>query len=150
MKKIFLLFGVVSVLLSCDRIKEGTKNTINESGEKVGKSATEFFEGVSEGVEQTLRCEIEFSKELTDQGISFGNYSIENSTKGGSKNRLTAYVIFEKEFSDTIFVKAFNKENLEIGRVSEVIEGKSGEAKYVDFDFDKRTYIGVKSKISVN
>ncbi|MBU2921405.1 hypothetical protein KO504_08630 [Winogradskyella psychrotolerans] len=49
---------------SCDRIANKTKEGINRGGEVVGESATEFFEGVSEGVDKTLECKIILSNNL--------------------------------------------------------------------------------------
>jgi hypothetical protein len=52
MKKILVLLLLVFTLVSCNQIKSKTKETINESGEIVGKSASEFIEGVSEGIDK--------------------------------------------------------------------------------------------------
>ncbi len=138
------------VLISCDRVSDKTKKTINAGGEAVGKTATEFIQGVSEGVDKTLQCEIILSKELTDNGLRTGKFSIHNDTTGGQNNVLTLYLIFDKEFSRTISVKAFDKLGLEFGRTKMKIDGRSGEAKYYDFAFDKRASIESKSKLTID
>ena len=135
--------------ISCNRVKEKTKDTINKGGETIGKTATEFFEGVSEGVDKTLQCEISVSKNLIDNGLKTGAFSIENDTAGGKNNLLTLYLIFDNNFKSPLTVKAFDKNNLEIGRTKLEVEGKAGEAGYYDFVFDKRTYIEAKSKIKI-
>ena len=141
MKQIITLIILTFLPTSCDRVKEKTKNTINEGGEVVGKTATEFIEGVSEGVDKTLQCEILLSEGLKNSGLQTGKFSIQNDTNGGQNNLLAIYVIFNKDFSKPLLVKAFDKTGLEIGRSKLTVEGKAGEAKYYDFAFDKRTYI---------
>jgi len=150
MKQIIKLLTLLALLtISCDRVKKKTKEAINKGGETVGKTATEFFEGVSEGVDKTLQCELTLSKDLIKKGLKTGKFSIENDSEGGKNNLLTLYLIFEKDLKAQLTIKAFDKNNLEIGRTKMKIEGKEGNAKYYDFVFDKRTYIEVKSTITI-
>ena len=146
MKHIISILTVLMLLASCGRIKERAKETINKSGETVGKTATEFFEGVSEGIDRTLQCELSFSNSLMDKGLRNGKFTIENAN-GGRNNQLTIYLIFDKDFKSAITAKAFDKSGLEIGRAKIDVEGKADDAGYFDFIFDKRSYIEVKSKI---
>jgi len=146
MKHIVLILSIFLLLLSCDRVKEKAKGTINKSGETVGKTATEFFEGVSKGIDKTLQCELSLSKPLTDKGLKTGKFVIEN-TDEGRNNQLTIYLIFDKDFKSSITAKAFDKSGLEIGRAKIDIEEKADKAGYFNFIFDKRSYIEVKSKI---
>ena len=76
MRNISFILVLVSLLMfSCDRVKKKTKETINKSGEVVGKTATEFFEGVSEGVDKTLQCEIILSPELKEKELKTGKFA---------------------------------------------------------------------------
>jgi hypothetical protein len=151
MKKVLILFGALLMFaFSCDRVKEKTKETLNKSGETIGEGATEFFEGVSEGVDRTLQCEISISQKLLNKGLSTGKFSIENSKIGGENNVLVLYIIFEDDFTDTLTAKAYDKQNLETGRAKLKVEAKAGDAGYFDFVFDERTYIEVKSKIIID
>jgi hypothetical protein len=147
LKKTALILALASTLFSCERVTEKTKDTLNKGGEVVGKTATEFFEGVSEGVDKTLQCDLTVSPDLQSKGIRTGKFEIGNDSAGGKNNRLSLYVIFDKNFKQTVSVMAFDKNGLEIGRSKQLIQGKAGDAKYYDFTFDKRTYIEVKSKI---
>jgi hypothetical protein len=149
MKTLLAFASITLILFSCDMVKEKTKETINQGGEVVGKTATEFIEGVSEGVDRTLQCELIVSPTLKDKGIKTGKYEISNDTLGGENNRLILYIIFDKDFKEPVSVKAFDKKGMEIGRTKVLIEGKADEAKYYDFTFDKRTYIEVKSKLHI-
>ena len=150
MKTNSLIISLISILLfSCSDIKQSAKETLNKGGEVVGKTTTEFIEGVSEGVEKTLQCDISLSDSLGIRGISTGTHSINNGEDGGENNKLTLYVIFNKDFNSELIAKAFGKDGLEIGRAKTKVKGTRGDAIYVDFVFDKRTYIEVKSKITI-
>lgn len=140
------LFSLLTLLMSCNRIANKTKEGINKGGEVVGETATEFFEGVSEGVDKTLECDIILSENLLEQGLKTGVYDIK-SQPIGNNNKLTIYLIFNKDFEQEIMAKAFNKNGLEIGRVKTLVSGKKNDAAYFDFNFDDRTDIGFRNKI---
>jgi hypothetical protein len=146
MRHIIPILAVLILAVSCSRIKERAKETINKSGETVGKTATEFFEGFSEGIDKTLQCEISLSQSLLDKGLKTGKFAVENAGEG-INNQLTVYLIFDKDFKSPVTAKAFDKNGLEIGRTQIDMEKKAGEAGYFDFVFDKRSRIEVKSKI---
>lgn len=148
--KFNLCFAIIILiaLTSCNGIANKTKKGINKGGEVVGETATEFFEGVSEGVGKTLECDIKLSKQLVNKGLKTGVYQI-NSDVDGNNNQLTLYLIFNNDIDDTIVAKAYNKNGLEIGRAKAAIKGKADEAGYYDFDFDKRTDIGFRNKIII-
>jgi hypothetical protein len=143
-----IYIGVLLFLMSCNRIANKTKEGINRGGEVVGETATEFFEGVSEGVDKTLECEILLSKNLKSKGLKTGAYDIE-SQPIGNNNKLTLYIIFNQDFSSEVIAKAYNKNKLEIGRAKTTILGKKGDAGYFDFEFDKRTDIGFRNTITI-
>ncbi|WP_299126131.1 hypothetical protein [uncultured Winogradskyella sp.] len=148
--KLYKIISVtlLTILMSCNRIVDKTKEGINRGGEVVGESATEFFDGVSEGVDKTLDCEILLSQNLVNKGLKKGVYNIE-SQPIGNNNKLTLYLIFDKDFSKEIMAKAYNTKGQEIGRAKTIIEGKSGDAAYFDFEFDERTDIGFRNKITI-
>jgi hypothetical protein len=149
MKQAITLILLLALAVSCGRVKEKAKETINKSGETIGKTATEFFEGVSEGIDKTLQCEIILSQELQDKGLENGKFSIENAPDGGRNNLLTIYLIFDKDMERTLTAKAFDKNGLETGRAKIEVTSHADNASYYDFVFDKRTYIEVKSKITL-
>ena len=147
--KISVILSIAILLASCSDMKEKTKETLNEGGEIVGKTATEIVEGIKTGVDKTLECDIEVSQQLIDKGIKTGKFSIENDSTGGSNNVLIIYLIFEKDFKGSLTAKVLDKKGLECGRSKLTITAKAGNAGFFDFKFDKRTYIEVKSKIVV-
>lgn len=146
--KILPLVLLFCVLFSCEGIKSKTKETINRSGEVVGKSAAEFFEGVSEGVETSIDCELTLSEEMNAEGISRGKYTV-GSENSNNYNKLTVYFIFEQNIKNHYTAIVLDKSGLEIGRTSIPVEGLEGETGYFDFIFDERTNIEVKSIINI-
>ena len=149
MKNSITILALLFIILSCNKAKQKTKETINEGGEIVGKAATEFAEGFTEGVERTLDCEISLYPALTKSGLKTGNYFIGQDSSGGVHNVIRLYIIFDKDYKGTVTAKLFAKNGLESGRAKMEIEGVSGDAKYYDFAFDKRAHIEAKSKITV-
>jgi hypothetical protein len=143
------LLLIVILFSSCNRIANKTKEGINRGGEVVGETATEFIEGVTEGVDKTLECDIILSKNLIKAGLKSGVYDVKNESIGTNNNELTLYLIFQKDFNKEVLVKVYNKNKLEIGRTRTIITGKKGDAGYFDFTFDKRTDIGFKNKIVI-
>jgi hypothetical protein len=140
-------FALVSILSSCQTVTEKTKEVINKGGETAGKTATEFIEGVSEGIDKTLQCELVLSEELKEKGIKLGKHTIENDSSGGENNKLVVYLIFDKDFKSVLQVKAFDKTGLECGRNRVELSQKAGEARFIDVHFDRRTHLDVKSRI---
>ena len=149
-KQVITLLTLLTLLtMSCGRVKKKTKDTINKGGETIGKTASEFIEGVTEGVEQTLQCKLTLSQELQEKGLKAGKFTIQNGPAEGNNNQLTLYLIFDKDFKGTLTAKVVDKNGIEIGRAKLEVEGAAGDSGYFDFDFDKRTYIEVKSVITI-
>lgn len=147
MKKALSFLAIIILLtISCSRVKEKAKDGINKGGEVVGKTATEFIEGVSEGVDQTLDLKIELSEDLLYNGISTGTFSTSYNKK---HSVLTLYLIFEKDFNSTLSAKAFDKYKLEIGRTKLKVNGKAAEAGYYHFEFDEETNFESKSTVII-
>lgn len=149
MKTLIFSLALIGLICSCSRVKRTTKDVINQSGEVVGKGASEFIEGITEGVDRTLECEIVLSENLIEKGIESGKFTVGNDSIGGHNNVLTIYFIFNKDFNGEITARTVDKKGLEFGRKKLKIEGNIGDTKYIDFTFDKRTYIEVKSKIFI-
>ena len=74
MKKVFIAAVVLMLIVSCNKVKEKAKDTINKGGETVGEMATEFTEGVTEGVDRTLDNKIVLSEGLKAKGIRTGKF----------------------------------------------------------------------------
>jgi hypothetical protein len=131
-------------VLSC-RTESGNER-LEGASEKVGTSAAKVVSGLKSGIEKVAKINIELSEALKTKGLSLGKSKLE-SKNGGRHNMLNVYLIFDKKMNRNITMKAFNKQNEEIGRTKLLVTGEAGEAKYVDFIFDKRTNIDRDYKI---
>jgi len=144
MKLLISFLTVIVILTSCNRVKQGAKGTINKTGQVVGTGASEFFGGVKEGVDRTFQCTVSLSDSLKMKGLDIGKFAITDSNTNNDY-MLTCYFIFNKDFKQTIMVKVLDKTGKEYGRAKMDIQGIKGDAKYCDFNFDKRTDIESKS-----
>lgn len=148
MKNIIIASMALAFLFSCNNVKEKAKDTINKGGETVGEIATEFTEGVTEGVDRTLDNKIVLSEALKAKGISTGKFYIENDSLG-KDNKLVVYIICNKEFNGTLTFKVIDKKGIEFGRQQLTLNSRAGAAGYHDVVFDSRTNIEVKSTIEI-
>ncbi|MFL9843304.1 hypothetical protein [Flavobacterium rhizosphaerae] len=148
MKRFTVAIFIALIIMSCNKVKDKTKETLNKGGEAVGEMATEFAEGVSEGVERTLDCNIVISDRLKQKGLDRGKYYIANGEKGNN-NKLTIYLITDKPLNDTLTFLVKDKKGLEFGRQQLAVTAKAGEAHYYDVLFNERTNIEVKSTIEI-
>ena len=147
MKKIILALIFINVT-SCNWFKEKTKQTINKSGEIVSKTGSEFIDGVSKGVDKTFESKVEFSKELEKLELNAGKISVNNS-ENGTNNIVSVYLIFGKNVEKNITMKVFDENQQEYGRTKQIVKGNAGDAKYFDFEFDKRTNVVGKGTITL-
>ncbi|MBS1915947.1 MAG: hypothetical protein JST87_06690 [Bacteroidetes bacterium] len=135
------------IFVSCNWAKQKTKETVNKTGEVVGKAGSEFANGVSKGIEKTFQNEVVIPDDLKNKGFKTGKIII-RSSDSTTDNILSAYLIFDNDFEQDITIKVFSQEGQEYGRATQHIKGQKGEAKYVDFIFDKRTDIDGKGKLA--
>jgi len=144
--RIFLfIISLASILTSCGGAADRAKDAIKDSGEIVGKTVGEFGKGVSEGLEKTFKLNIDLSEELIEQGIELGKITLENS--GGIDNVLVVYIMFKNDFDAEVTAKVYDTAELEMGRSSQQVSAKAGDAQFFEFNFDKRTNIDSDSKI---
>jgi hypothetical protein len=139
---------LLAITLSCNWVKERSKDTIKGTGEVVGKAGSEFASGVAKGVGQTFRSKIAVSDSLVQAGLTIGEITI-GSADSMNDNNLSVYLIFNKAIDRVVTAKVFTEDGLEYGRVTQRIKGAMGTAGFVDFVFDKRTDISLKSKITL-
>lgn len=143
----YLIIGLALVTASCNWAEKKAKDTVNKTGEVVGKAGSEFVNGVAKGVEKTFENEVKFSDALIKQGLEAGKIVIRSSEQH-SDDIISAYLIFNNNFDQEVTIKVFSPQGKEYGRVKERVKGKKGDAVYVDFAFDSRTNIDGKGTIS--
>lgn len=147
MKFVSLLAAGI-ILTSCNSFKEKSKNTINKAGEVVGKAGSEFADGMKKGVEKTFANPMELSAGLKAKGVETGKIII-NGTDSTTDNIVSAYLIFNNDINQPVTMKLFSDAGQEFGRVNQSLKATKGEARYIDFVFDKRTNIDGKGKITL-
>ena len=134
------------VMSNCSRVKEGAKNAIHTGGELVGKAGSELAEGISDGVSDKFGGTILWDESLTKQGVSHGRWS---ATPTGDHPAVSLYMIFESEYKGQLRGRLLDGEGLEYGRTKVEVSGESGDAKYIDFPFDKPTEFILKSTLVI-
>lgn len=144
-----LAFSVLTLALaSCDWAKDKTKQAVNKTGEIVGKTGSEFGDGVYRGVKKTFDNNVKVSDNLKTKGLELGEVVI-NSSDAAVDNVLTTYIIFNDNFDQEITIKIFAENGKEYGRLKEKLKGEKGNAKHFDFTFDKHVNIGTKGNITI-
>lgn len=133
-------FAFLILLQSCDWASEKARKTVNKTGEVVAKTGAEFADGIKQGIEESFENKINLSDKLIMEGVSKGKMQVLDSDSA-AKHILSAYLIFDQPFHRSITVKLFTKDNTEYGRTSLYVNAGKGEARYIDFVFDKRTQI---------
>ncbi len=146
MKKLFAGIIFLAALPSCSG--HSVKEKLNSAGQKAGEAVGEVVHGVSSGVENAFRVSIQVSGSLKQKGIELGQVRL-GDDKQGKDNLLSVYFIFHNDYTGNITCKAFDNAGLEMGRSTEKIEGKAGDARFYDFRFDPRTNIDRDSKITM-
>jgi len=149
MMRIFSAILIASLTaVACSETKEKAKETINAGGEIVGKTVSEFSKGVSTGVEETFEIKVNAAPELLQQGITLGRIELK-SINGGHDNLVNTYLIFSKDFKQSIVLKAFDSKNLEMGRSVLKIKAKANDAAFYGFALDTLTNINADSKLTL-
>jgi hypothetical protein len=142
----YLIVALALITTSCNWAEKKAKDTVNKTGEVVGKASSEFVNGVAKGVEKTFENEVRFSDQLTKQGLEAGKIVI-RSSKDHSDDIISAYLIFNNNFDREVTIKVFSPQGKEYGRTKALVKAKKGDAFYVDFTFDSRTNIDGKGTI---
>ena len=144
MKLIYAMLCVAC--FSCNWAKQKTKETVNKAGEVAAKTGSEFVNGVSKDIQKTIANEVVIDETLKKQGLQTGKIII-LGTDSTTNNILSAYLIFNENFDRDIPIRVISEEGQEYGRSKQPVKGLHGDARYVDFVFDKRTNIYVKGKL---
>jgi hypothetical protein len=142
--KLIVTISVMFIASSC-RTDEGNERLAN-TGKKVGESAATAVKSLKSGIEKATKLNIELSENLKTRGLTAGKVALD-SKDGGRHNMLNIYMIFDKKINRNVSVKVYNSQGQEIGRCKALVSGDAGEAKFVDFIFDKRTNIDRDNKI---
>ena len=143
MYKALAIISMAILFTACHTAKQKADEAFNKAGEAAAQSASEFVKGMGKGIDEAFNDEIDFTA-LKGEGLATGKMVIADSA--GHNNILSAYLIFNKDFSRQMLVKVIDKNGLEYGRVRQWVTGKKGEAGFIDFYFGSRTVLESKSK----
>jgi hypothetical protein len=143
--QIFIALLAASCLFSCS--SNAVKEKINTAGDLAGQTVGEFSKGLGNGVTKAFDVNITLPPPLLARGLKMGKNTVNSET--GTDNVLNAYFIFDKDYSGTLVSKVFDAKGQEMGRTTALVEGKAGEARFVDFVFDQHTNIDSDSKITI-
>ncbi|MGL4629954.1 MAG: hypothetical protein ACRCVT_02015 [Leadbetterella sp.] len=144
MIRTLLTLVVLVGFMACQTDKGNER--LSDASEKLGKSTSTVYKGIKKGVENATKINIELTDVLKNKGLSLGKVKLD-SKNGGKHNVLNVYMIFDKTFKKSISLKVYDADNVEVGRTKQLIIGKEGEAKYIDFEFDKNTNIDRDHKV---
>ena len=144
MNKTLTIIALSMLITACHTAKEKADAALSKVGETAAQSASAFAKGVGKGIDEAFNDDYTFTDELKAAGLTTGKMVINDSA--GHDNVLSAYLIFNKDFSRQVFVRVIDKNGLEYGRVKQLVTGKKGDAGFVDFYFGNRTVLESKSK----
>ncbi len=144
MNKALTALLLLVLAASCHSARQKANEVINKAGETAGESATELVKGVGTGIDKALGYDIDFTAIPKDIGLQTGKITVADSA--GHSNTLSVYFIFNKDVNKEVLVKVLDKTGLEYGRSRQLVNGKAGEARFVDFNFGGRTIFEAKSK----
>ena len=113
----------------------------------VGKTGSEFVDGVKSGIDYTFNCTITVAEPLQKAGISTGKFYLQKDTVKQNYSILSAYIIFGQDYNGTLTAKVFDKNKNEYGSATITVTGKKNEAHYYDWHFDTRTNVEARSLI---
>jgi hypothetical protein len=141
-KMYYLLSFSVLAFSACSGVTE----KIGEGSEKAGRAVGEIARGVSSGVDQAFEIQPETDSAFRLRGLSLGKVQLGNDGEG-TDNRLSVYLIAAKATDTKVAARVFDAKGLEMGRCLSTIKMAAGEARFVDFVFDKRTNIDHDSRV---
>ncbi len=132
---------------ACGRAKEGVKDAINKGGEIAGQTAGEFIKGAKEGVEETFAVSVVLGERPQALGISTGQTHATTSDQGSATSKLELYLIFARDVQDTLMVKAFDADHLEMGRARLPVIGVKDAAGWFTVTFPAQTDLESKGSV---
>lgn len=140
----FIFLSIAVCSCSSSTVKEG----IEKAGDAAGQTAGKLAKGIQTGMNKTFDVQVDLPDHLRNKGIALGK-TIVSSGPEGTDNLLSVYFIFSENYKGSITAKVFDTQAQEMGRASSAVDGIKGQAKYIDFSFDKRTNIDSDSKLTI-
>ena len=146
MHRLLILLLIALTLTACDRLKDKSKEALKEGGNMVGQGASQFADGVKDGVDHTFQSYVEVDSSLAKAGFHTGKFSV---TKPDSIYILSVYGVYDKALDRDLSVRVYDHNGQEYGRSHAHVHGQSGDAGYIDFRFGTRTDIESRSRFVI-
>jgi hypothetical protein len=138
----FIFFCGILWMASCHKVG----NVIEQGAETAGKAAGTIVQHVGSGVEQALSINPVLSPKLAGTGLQLGKTLID-SDGDGTDNKLSIYCIASGKIDLQIAARVQDAKGQEIGRTTNRLQLDSGQAKYLEFFFERYTNIDTDSKV---
>lgn len=142
-KKIAIIVGLLFLLIVLTSMSMGYLLNGDKDSQQVPSSQVN-------PPQELEHVDIWLNGEVEDYiAISFGGTS---KSTVPSEKIVTVYLVFKKDLEAPLVLKAFDKNDMEIGRAEVSVAGIADDARYVDFNFDVRTpltnlaYCGIQFK----
>lgn len=124
------------------RFVKGIGDALKDEGkvaaESVSEGVGEVFKGFDKGFDKSLTKITVKANDDVSTYIKLGR-TAKHYNDTTLKTDVIIYAIFEKDFSGKLLLKAFDKENTELGRKTLEIKKKADDVEYLSFQFDERT-----------
>lgn len=119
-------------------IGEGMKGLGKDAIESVSEGVGEIVKGANEGLDKSfVKIDIRVSEELAPL-VQASRCEIHQNDSSRKKGVLV-YTIFEDDFDGRLVLKAFDKENNELGRSAIAVTEAADNGHFIEFPFDERT-----------
>ncbi|MBO2007788.1 hypothetical protein [Hymenobacter negativus] len=130
-------------------MKHKAKETLRETSETVGQSATVVADGLATGA-QRAAAQTSLSAALQARGLRLGKSFVasDDSARAG-RPQLLLYVIFERAFQDTVRVRLLDNQGTEYGRSRLLLQGKADDARPFPVRFEPHLHFELGTQVVV-
>lgn len=138
-------FFLLLTIISCQKVKQSTKDVLQEGTAVLEKTANQVFEQVeNDGLSGDKSYYLWITDTLRDKGLVVGKQKIVETDTG---DIISIYLIFNQDFSENILTTIHDKSGAEYARFSLLVEGKANEARFVNFTSQESLHIERQSKV---
>lgn len=130
-------------LISCDRAKHKPTETLRQPNDAV------VADGLATGA-QREEAQTRLSPALQARGLRLGKSFVasDDSVRAG-RPQLALYVIFERTFRDTVWVRLLDNQGAEYGRSRVLLQGRAKEARPFPVYFDSHLHFELGTQVVV-
>jgi hypothetical protein len=172
MTRALCLLIVAALMCGCG--KETDESLAKRMGNTIGEAAIDFASGVGQGADKQFLVDVELSEGLIQRGFSkttakSSGLDIEilegatdDTLKGATdetpkgatdtslKKGITVYLISETPYKGKLIAKAFDGEDLEIGRSAVDVDFGADDAKYIKFTFEREVDMQLVKRFTID